>query len=526
MVGCSQSGLIRSAVLLTLLVVGSLQAATKPNIIFILVDDMGWSDIGPYGGEIRTPNLDTLAEEGLRFTQFHNTAKCFPSRATLLTGLYAQQAGMNSNPGSMKNSVTLAEVLRGAGYRTLMVGKHHGTDNPVDFGFDHYYGLRDGAANHFNPGFQREGEAMPIQKNYAERTWCFDHLCKKPWTPPDKDFYSTDYYTRWAIEFLDKYESEDKPYFLYLSYQAPHDPLQAWPEDIDRYREVYKVGYEEIAQGRSKRQRESGLIDENWPPAKPDHRPWDSLSDKEQEEEALRMAIYAAMIDRVDQNLGKLFAKVEAMGEKDNTMIFFASDNGSSAETTGKTGSGPRGSISRWTSLRGDWANVSNTPYRYFKNFSHQGGIATPLIVHWPEVIDQPGTKTDLPGHFVDIMATLVDITGAVYPPANSAALERGEEIPPLPGASLLPLLSGQQKLERDQPIFWQWQNGRAVRDGRWKLVSLRVPKSKEILPWELYDMNKDRTETNNLAATRPDVVAHMAAQYETWLSEVTASSK
>jgi arylsulfatase len=499
--------------------------ASLPNIVFILVDDMGWSDIGAYGGEIQTPNIDSLASEGLRFTQFHNTSKCFPSRATLLTGLYAQQVNLDKQPVAMRNATTLAEVLRSRGYRTLMVGKHHGTDNPVDFGFDRYYGLRDGASNHFNPGLQREGEPEPAAKQ-RERVFCFDSECQQPWTPPEKDYYSTDYYTKWALEFLDEYRDENKPYFLYLSFQAPHDPLQAWPEDIEKYRETYKSGYETIAQARLKRQREMQLTDESWPVAPATHRDWDSLSESEREDQALRMTIYAAMIDRVDQNVGKLLRKIEDMGERDNTLIMFASDNGSSSETSNRKGSGPMGTMSHWASLGPDWANVSNMPLRLYKNYSHQGGIATPLVVRWPDVITQHGVTVDEPGHFIDLMATFVDITGARYPAPGSAAVSRGEAIPPMEGRSMMPLFEGDRAFPHNRVLYWQWQNGRAIRDGQWKLVSRRVRKRTETEDWELYDMSVDKTETLDLAGAHPEIAARLEAMHGEWLERVLPSAQ
>jgi arylsulfatase len=497
-----------------------------PNIVFILVDDMGWSDIGKYGGEIQTPNIDSLANEGLRFTQFHNTAKCFPSRATLLTGLYAQQVNMHRAPGSMQNATTLAEVLRSRGYRTLMVGKHHGTDHPLDFGFDRYYGLRDGASNHFNPGLQRSGEPEPAAKQNRTRVFCFDRACQQPWTPPQKDYYSTDYYTKWALDFLDEYQHEPRPYFLYLSFQAPHDPLQAWPDDIAKYRDIYKAGYEAIASARLARLRELNLIDGSWPAAGATHRDWDSLSEAEREDQALRMAIYAAMIDRVDQNVGKLLQKIDDMGEQDNTLILFASDNGSSSELVNRNGSGPMGTLSHWASLGLDWANVSNTPFRLYKNFSHQGGIATPLVVRWPAVITQHGDTVAEPGHFIDIMATFVDITGAEYPPGGSAAVARGESVPPLEGESLLPLLEGDRAFVDERTLYWQWQNGRAIRDGHWKLVSKRVRKTTVPEDWELYDMRVDKTETNDLSKSQPEVVARLDKMHGEWLDRVLPAAE
>ena len=308
----------------------------RPNIIFILVDDMGYSDIGCYGGEVNTPNLDRLAENGLRFTSMYNTSKCFPSRACLLTGVYAQQCNMSEKSnGGIKNAITLANLLKSDGYRTLAVGKHHSSKSLYNLGFDHFSGFHYGAggkscANHFNPGKQRTGEGVPARKKGENRIYCFDDKKVTPYyTPKEKDWYTTDYFTKWAIDFLEEYKTEDKPYFLYVSYTAPHDPLHAWPEDIAKYDGVYEAGYEAIRNARFKRQQGMGLF------GRPDvqlseatHRPWTSLTAEEKKDQARRMQVYAAMIDRVDQNIGKLLAKVKELGEEENTLIMFASDNG------------------------------------------------------------------------------------------------------------------------------------------------------------------------------------------------------
>ncbi len=479
----------------------------RPNIILILADDMGWSDLGCYGGEISTPNLDLLARDGIRFTQMHNTAKCFPSRACLLTGLYAQQCGMDRRPGEITNAVTLAEVLRSAGYRTLMAGKHHGTENPYERGFDRYFGLRDGCCNYFNPGKQRPGEGKPAKKRDA-RAWCIDDKTYEPYTPEEKDFYTTDYFTKYALQYLDEYKDENKPFFLYLAYTAPHDPLMAWPEDIAKYEDTYKAGYEAIRKARYERQKEMGLINNSYPVSEPEHPPWDSLSTKQKEEEARKMAVYAAMIDRMDQNIGKVLEKVRAMGEEDNTLILFASDNGCSAEVVRSgvnvPGSGPIGSMTRWTSLGGDWANVSNVPFRYYKNYSHEGGICTPLIAYWPNGLKNKGSVSERVCHFIDIMPTLMDVSGAEYPTKFN-----GQTIVPYEGESLLPVLQGNEAPRR-KPLFWQWSRGRAVLTQDWKFVSWNKST-------ELYDTRTDKTETNNLAEKHPEKVKELEELYQAW---------
>ncbi len=488
----------------------------KPNIVFILADDLGWSDISPYGAEIATPNLQRLADGGVRFTNFHNTAKCFPSRATLLTGLYAQQVGMDKNFGVVRNGVTLGEVLRTADYRTYWSGKHHGTENPYDRGFDRYFGLRDGACNFFNPGQQRPGEGKPAQKR-PDRTWCIDAECYQPYTPPP-GFYTTDAFTDYALQYLEEDKNDSRPFFLYLSYNAPHDPLQAWPEDIAKYRDAYKAGYEEIRMRRYARQQELGIIDSRFPLPEASHRDWDSLSESERETEALTMAVYAAMIDRLDQNVGRVLDKLDELGVAENTIIMFASDNGASAENVTRgyhiPGDGEIGSMERWTSLKSDWANVGNTPFRLFKNYSHEGGICTPFILHWPGKVQAGRIIHDYPAHFIDIMPTLIEVTGASYPTERN-----GEPVYPVAGESLIPVING-SKPSRERPLFFQWSRGRAVIDGQWKLVSWAVERDTEA-EWELYNLATDKTETTNLAASESATTARLAAAYSGWFRSV-----
>lgn len=505
------------AICLFLEMVGAVCAAgpdlKRPNILLILADDMGWSDVGCYGSEIATPNLDSLARGGLRFTQFYNTAKCNPSRACLLTGVYAQQCGM-MNPAKIQHAVTLGEVLRTAGYRTLWSGKHHGTENPFTRGFDHYFGLRDGACNYFNPGIQRPGEGRPAQKRYGKRSWCIDDQTLQPYTPEEKDFYTTDYFTKYGLQWLDELQQSDPaghtPFFLYMAYNAPHDPLMAWSEDIAKYQGKYLAGYEAVRNARYQRQVAMGLIDPKVSPLSDRESPdWADLSAEKKQEEDRKMAVYAAMVDRLDQNIGKLLAKIKAMGREQNTLVIFCSDNGGSAEVVNlKGGTGEIGSLTRWTSLGGAWANVSNTPLRKFKNYSHEGGIRTPLIAYWPALIKQAGISS-WPGHFIDFMPTLVEITGAKYPQQID-----GTEIVPMQGQSLLPALRGAALPER-KPIFWQWSKGRAVRVDPWKLVQWGDKGA-----WELYDMSADHTETKNLAAQHPDKVKALSAMWDTWYAE------
>ena len=480
----------------------------KPNIVLILADDLGWSDIGCYGSEVATPNLDRLASEGIRFTQMHNTSKCFPSRATLITGVYAQQCGYDrSYKEPIKHAITLGEMLQTAGYRTLWSGKHHGVETPVDRGFDRYYGLREGASNHFNPGPQREGEPAPDKKR-PDRPFFIDHEKHQPYSPP-KDFYTTDYFTKYALGWLDEYKNEDKPFFLFLSYTAPHDPLMAWPEDIAKYKGKYTEGYHGIRSKRYTKQKQLGLVDERFILSEETHISWDSLSDSLRQVEELKMEVYAAMIDRMDQKIGEVIQKIQEMGKLDNTLILFMSDNGASAEMVRIPGDGKIGTVGQWTSLGKDWANVGNTPFRFYKNYSFEGGINTPLIAYWPKGIKAKNGISRFPGHFIDIMPTLVELSGAQYP-----ATFNDQEIVPMQGMSLVPVMQG-QAMDRDKPLFWEWSKGKAVREGDWKIVSWG-----DEAPWELYDLEDDPTETNNLAQMHPEIVNRLDKLFDKWKKE------
>ena len=532
----------------------------RPNVIMVLVDDMGWSDVGAFGGEIETPHIDRLAAGGLRFTEFHTTAKCFPSRAALLTGRYPEQVGMAESPtGVIRNSVTIAQALRAAGYRTLMVGKHHGGDHPMDLGFDRYTGLRGGASNHFNPGVAaRPGEPEPARKTYMApegRWWCFDRRCVQGYAPKRKDFHTTDAYTDRALELLADHSGDGSPFFLYLAYQAPHDPLQAWPADIERYLDRYKAGYAAVADARYRRMRGSGLIDGRYPRSTPTFRDWAKLTPSQQEEEARRMAVYAAMIDQLDQSLGRLIAALERTGELDQTLILFTSDNGASAEfVPAATGRGeigeqhPIGSVGRWATLGADWANVSNTPFRYYKNHAFDGGAATPLIAHWPNGIREPGRVVSANAHLIDLLPTVLSVTGASED--GAARLLSGS--PPLEGIDLSAYFQSSDPIRREHPVFQRWGLGRSVRTDRWKLLSQATPKESGLQrflrwraeqgtnagaaqppspppvehdAWQLYDMNVDRTETTDVSKRHPQVVARLASAYDQWLKRVRADN-
>lgn len=472
---------------------------TRPNFILIMVDDMGYSDLGCYGGEVKTPNIDKLAKNGLRFTQFYNTAKCHTTRAELLTGNYAYSIGDNH----MEHGATFAEVLRPIGYRTLISGKWHQVPLPTTRGFDRYYGLADGCSNFFNPGVQaRPGEGLPGRKRSSLRRWAIEDKVIMGYTSPDKKFYHTDVFTDYAIDRLDEYKDEDKPFALYLPYTAPHYPLHAWPEDIAKYRGKYKIGWDKIREQRFKRMNKMGIIGPNHKLTPRASKAWDDLSEEQQDAEDLKMAVYAAMIDRVDQNLGRLFAKVKELGEWNNTLIMFLTDNGACPEQPNTTPNIPPGPVESYRTVSVGWANASNTPYRKFKSTDYEGGIRTPFIAHWPGVI-KPG-MTNQVGHIIDVSATFRDITGAKYP---QKILGNKTKAPI--GKSLLPIFKGKER-EPHKEIYWHFSRANAVRQGDLKVV--RAGKF-----WELYDLKADPTEMNNLAEVKPDKTAELAKMWEDW---------
>jgi arylsulfatase A-like enzyme len=487
------------------LMLGSLLAhaapdRTRPNFILIMVDDMGYSDIGCFGGEVKTPNLDQLAKNGLRFTQFYNTAKCHTTRAELLTGNYAYSIGDNN----MEHGATFGEVLRPIGYRTLIAGKWHQKPLPTTRGFDRYYGLADGCSNFFNPGLKaRPGEGPPGRKGKTRvRRWAIEDKVIMGYTSPDKKFYHTDAFTTYAIDRLDEYKKEDKPFVLYLPYTAPHYPLHAWPEDIAKYRGKYKIGWDEIRKQRFKRMNEMGIIGANHKLTPRASKAWNELSEEQKDAEDLKMAVYAAMIDRVDQNLGRLFAKVKELGDWDNTLIMFLTDNGACPEQPNTTPNIPPGPVESYRTVSVGWANASNTPYRKFKSTDYEGGIRTPFIAHWPGVI-KPG-MTNQVGHIIDVSATFREVTGAKYP----KEILGNKTKPPL-GKSLLPIFKGKER-EPHKEIYWHFSRANAVRQGDLKVV--RAGKA-----WELYDLKADPTETNNLAKERPKKTAELSKMWEAW---------
>ena len=515
---------------------------SKPNIIIFLADDMGYSDIGCYGSEIDTPNLDRLAHDGVQFSQFYNSPRCCPSRASLMTGMYSHQAHMGmmvddhdhykefpAYDGDLnKGCFTIAEGLKPAGYRTLHSGKWHlakqqttsgenidKSNWPLQRGFDHGYSMITGAGSY-----------------YAPNTLTWDN---EPIDKFDKDFYFTDAIGDHAVSMIADGDAQ-QPFFLYCAFNAPHWPLHAPENVIAKYRERYKVGWDEMRKERHARQIKAGLLKAEWEmtPRDPRVPAWDRASYKEWEAE--RMAVFAAQVDILDQNVGKVLRQLEKMGQLDNTLIFFMSDNGGNYEEFNHAKIGPKHAI--WIpdrapdgsellfgndpdvmpgpgntiqSYGGPWGNVSNTPFRLYKHFAHEGGISTPLILHYPKQTTSKGIKHQL-GHEMDIMPTCLMAAGAKPPAVTKAGT------PPLPleGKSLLPVANGRAIANRGM-IFWEHEGNSAVRDGQWKLVSA-WPNT-----WELYDMEADRTELHNLVDVHPERVKTMAEAYRAWAARVGA---
>lgn len=519
-------------------------AADKPNVIVILCDDMGFSDLGCYGGEIATPNLDMLAANGLRFSQFYNTARCCPTRASLLTGLYPHQAGIGhmmddkGKPGYTGNlnreCRTIPEILKPAGYRSYAVGKWHVTRHtaadgpkhnwPLGRGFDRFYGTIHGAGSFYDPSSLVRDNTM------------ISPFADKEYTP--KTYYYTDAIADHAVRFVGEHAKHQvgKPFFLYVAFTAAHWPMHALPEDIAKYRGKYNGGYDPIRKARFEKAATLGLIDPKQPMT-PGPIDWAGIKDKKWE--AAGMEVYATMVDRMDQGVGKLIAELKRTGQFDNTLILYLQDNGGCAELQGRTGNanhpnilrpdkptfpvmkpeefaaggsvpkqtrdgypvrmGPKvmpGPADTYIAYGRGWANVSNTPFREYKHWVHEGGISTPLIAHWPMEITAKGELRTQPGHLIDIAATCADLAGAVYP--NDAT--------PLEGRSLRPVFAN-RPLDREA-IYWEHEGNRAVRAGNWKLVA------KHGQPWELYDLSQDRVEANDRAANEPDRVKELTAKY------------
>lgn len=494
----------------------SAAARPRPNVIVVLADDMGFSDLGCYGSEIPTPNIDRLAAAGVRFTQMYNTARCSPSRATLMTGLYPHQAGMGyldnlvlpnsrGTQGRLNDeSVTIAEALRPAGYFTAMTGKwhlgqQHGTP-PWERGFERslnsvaggiYYPNQHGRAA---ARFYLNGRELPLNAPELGESW-----------------YSTDLWTRFGLRFIDDARKAKKPFFLYLAHNAPHFPIMAPEEDIRLFRGKYMAGWDKLRQARYHRQIRMGLISPRWKLTErpPDSPAWESLAAEERERADQIMSVYAAAVHHIDSSIGTLVDGLKQRGILDNTLILFVSDNGGNAESgpRGRLEGGRPGGPDSTVFLGMNWATLANTPFRRYKHFTHEGGVSTPLIAHWPAGIprERAGVFETQPGHLIDIMPTVLDVAGAKYP-----ATMHGKQIIPMQGVSLAPAFAG-ARLDRKEPIFFMHEGNRAVRAGKWKLVS------KYMEPWELFDMEADRTELQNLAAERPEIVKQLTAAYDAW---------
>lgn len=485
----------------------------KPNILLIMADDMGFSDLGCYGSEISTPNIDRLAYEGIRFTQFYNAARCCPTRASLLTGLYPHQTGMGGMVKSVlneegpyqgylnNNCVTLAEVLKTANYKTYMSGKWHVGELPPNWpnkrGFDKYYGLVSGAMNYF--------DISKSKRKGLKRVFVKD---EKLFEPSTEDFYATDAFTDEALNFLNNHDGN--PFFMYLAYTAPHWPLHAKPDDIERNKGKYSKGWKELREARYKKQIDIGIINPEWKlsPQDPEAMAWKDVVEKEKL--TLKMAIYAAQIESMDKNIGRVINKLRDMNQLDNTLIMFLSDNGGCAEG-GALGfdalggwDGKLGTKDSYSSYGRSWSNASNTPLRLHKKRVHEGGIATPFIARYPKLI-RGNQITNQVSHIIDVMATVVGLSNAEYPTNYD-----GNEIIPLEGKSLLPIFEGIERESHDV-LYWEHNKNKAIRKGDWKLVSISDG------TWELYNLKKDRTETNNLVNEYPELVQELILNYKLW---------
>jgi arylsulfatase A-like enzyme len=506
--------------------------AKRPNIVLILVDDMGFADLGIMGSEIRTPNIDRLARGGVLMSSMYNCARCCPTRASLLTGLYPHKAGIGhmtpnlgvpAYQGFLRNdTVTIAEALRLSGYRTLMSGKWHvggnfiarDADNwtigdvehptPRQRGFDRFFGIVDGGSNYFSPHYLIEDDAK------VEVT--------------ADNFYFTDAITDKAIDMIGEGDGT-QPFFLYLAHTAPHWPLQAPAEDIARYEGMYLQGWDKVRGHRHEEMQGAGVLRHKWDlsPRDTSAPAWSEV--EETDWEAARMAVYAAQVDRLDQSVGRLVESLRAKGELDNTLILFLSDNGGCAEFMAEDGVAQRypertldgrlitlgnivglnpGSDETFQSYELPWANVSNTPFRLFKHWVHEGGISTPLVVHWPDQIKRPHISHEA-AHVVDIMPTILQAAGAAYPSEYD-----GHEVQAMDGESLIGMFQG-KTWTREAPIFWEHEGNSAIRLGNHKLVRLHGE------PWELYDMDVDRTELNNLIGSNAPLEKQLLRDYDGW---------
>ncbi len=501
-------------------------AADRPNILIILADDLGFSDVGCYGSEIQTPNLDALASHGLRFTQFYNTARCWPTRAALMTGYYAQQVRRDTVPkiksGSRglrpKWAPLLPAKLAPLGYRSYHSGKWHLDGMPLKNGFNRSYYLQD-TGRFFNPKVHYEDDR------------------KLPPVEPDTGFYVTSAIADHAIKYLKEHAEKhaDKPFMQYLAFTSPHFPLHALPEDIARYRDTFRKGWNAVRDARLKRMHAMGIVDVALSPVElevgpPYHfpealetlgsgevnrpLPWLELTDEQREYQATKMAIHAAMIDRMDRDIGRVLDQLRAMGAFENTLIFFLSDNGASAEIMvrddGHDPAASPGSAATYFCLGPGWSNASNTPFRRHKTWVHEGGISTPLIVHWPKGIAARGELRHSPGHVIDIVPTVLEVAGGK--PVEELD---GQPVPKPPGESLVPAFS-QDATVFHEDIWWLHEGNRAIRVGNWKLVAADQE------PWELFDLSTDRSETKNLAEQYPDKVRQLEKKWQQRTAQFT----
>lgn len=517
---------------LQLILATSVQAdeGRSPNVLLILADDLGYSDLGCYGGEIETPNLDRLAQQGVRFTQFYNTARCWPTRAALLTGHYAQAVRRDTVPGVRSGGrgvrptwATLLPVhLKPLGYRSYHSGKWHIDGMPIENGFDRSYLLKD-QGRFFNPQvhWQDDQRLPPVEK--------------------DSGYYATEAIGQHAIECLQEHQREhsDKPFFHYLAFTAPHFPLHALPQDIEKYKSIYQQGWEKIRQSRWGKVKRLGLLDgelsaverELGPPYDfPQHLeilgpnevnrplPWDALTTEQQKFQADKMAIHAAMIDRMDQVIGKVLSQLETMGQADNTLVLFLSDNGSSAEImvrdAGHDPDAAPGSAATYLCLGPGWSTTGNTPFRRHKTWTHEGGISTPLIACWPAGIPQPGSVRRQVGHVIDMLPTIVELAGG-----ELAQPDQGSPRPAFPGRSLVSVLKDDTPLQRD--VLWWFHDGhKAIRVGDWKAVAAKGG------PWELYNLAEDRAESHDLADANAAQLQRLVQLWDEQLAEHAATAR
>jgi len=490
----------------------------RPNIVVILADDLGFSDVGCYGSEIPTPNIDLLANAGVRFTRFYNNTRCCPSRASLLTGLYPHDAGIGrmaedpedstvNNEGVdgyrgylTKNSVTIAEVLKSAGYHTYMSGKWHvgmhGKDKwPLQRGFERYYGILSGGSSYLKP--------------FPPRGITVDNGATS-YDVPD-DYYTTDAFADNAVNFI-REQKDDKPFFLYLAFNAPHWPLHAKRADIDKFQGEYSIGWDSVRHERWRKQLKLGLVKPEWGLTERDMRPWTELTAKEQQDVAYRMSVYAAQVYALDYNIGKVIETLKARKQFDNTLILFLSDNGAAAEPYQELGGKPMDEVNNpakfWAvSYGAGWATVSNTPYKKWKNTTYEGGTSTPLIVSWPAGIGaSKGGWVQTPHHIIDILPTALEAAGADYP-----SQYQGNAVIPTPGISMLPVIRTGNGPIHDY-FYWEHEENCAVIYGAWKAVK-KLPGDQ----WELYNLEKDRIEKSNVAAAYPAVLQDLAAHWDDW---------